>query len=222
MAFGFACGPCAVSDPATDTVKVSFPSPDAAEDKENVARSGNLETKAAEERAAAKRKAEESERNRLAEAAAEARRQEAEAAARRAAEKQAAAARAAQEEAEAEAQRQAAIQAALEAEEADRQQAEAADFAAKAEADRKVHEFLKTHGFKDDVNAKKSTLFKSKYPLHVAVKEQDPEMVKLLVLAGADKSLKNSSGNTPMQKAQQYTKAKKDSTSREVLLALDC
>jgi flagellar biosynthesis GTPase FlhF len=222
MAFGFACNPCSVSDPATDTVKVSFPSPDAAEDKENVARSGNLETKAAEERAAAKRKAEESERNRLAEAAAEARRQEAEAAARRAAEKQAAAARAAQEEAEAEAQRQAAIQAALEAEEADRQQAEAADLAAKAEADRKVHEFLKTHGFKDDVNAKKSTLFKSKYPLHVAVKEQDPEMVKLLVLAGADKSLKNSSGNTPMQKAQQYTKAKKDSTSREVLLALDC
>ena len=29
------------------------------------------------------------------------------------------------------------------------------------------------------------------------LKEQDPEMVKLLVLAGADKSLKNSSGNTP-------------------------
>merc|ERR1712061_54357 len=77
---------------------------------------------------------------------------------------------------------------------------------ANAEADRKVNEFLKSRGFTCDVNMKKSSMRKYKYPLHIAVKEQDAEMVKLLLLAGADKSLKTSSGNTPVQKAEQYSK----------------
>merc|ERR1739848_300951 len=94
---------------------------------------------------------------------------------------------------------------------------------AKAEADKKVSEFLKSHGFKADVNSKKSSMLKYKYPLHIAVKEQDAEIVELLLLAGADKSLKNSSGYTPAQKAEQYSKHKKgDATSTEVCRLLGC
>merc|ERR1711972_1210011 len=88
---------------------------------------------------------------------------------------------------------------------------EAADRVAKAECDRKVSEFLKSRGFKGDVNSRKSSMLKYQFPLHVAVKEQDAEMVKLLILVGADKSLKNSSGYTPVQKADQYSKRKKGS-----------
>merc|ERR1711972_407305 len=100
---------------------------------------------------------------------------------------------------------------------------EAADRVAKAECDRKVSEFLKSHGCKGDVNSKKSSVLKYKFPLHMAVKEQDAEIVKLLILAGADKSLKNSSGYTPAQKAEQYSKHKKgDVVSTEVLRALVC
>jgi len=176
------------------------------------------------DQAAAKLKAEEAEKARQAEA----RRQAIEAAARRAAEEQAAAAAAAakelarREEDEAEAAEFAAAQqAALEAEAAElaREQELAAR---KASEQQQITEFLKKHGFKEDVNAKKSSLFKSKYPLHIAVKEQDPEMVKLLLSAGADKSLKNSSGYTAAQKAEQYCKSKKDDASREVALALGC
>merc|ERR1712125_201975 len=111
------------------------------------------------------------------------------------------------------------------AEEVARQEAE---LKTKAEADQKVSEFLKSHGFKGDVNSKKRSMLKSRYPLHVAVKEQNAEMVKLLLSAGADKSLKNSSGYTPAQKAeqyylQQYSKQKKgDAKSTEVLRALGC
>merc|ERR1712232_132143 len=96
---------------------------------------------------------------------------------------------------------------------------------AKADADRKVSDFLKSHGFKGDVNSKKSSMLKSRYPLHVAVKEQDAEMVTLLLSAGADKSLKNSSGYTPVQKAEQYSKQKKGDarpTNWAVLRALGC
>jgi hypothetical protein len=91
----------------------------------------------------------------------------------------------------------------------------------KAEDEQKVNEFLRSRGFKGGVNSKKSSMRKFRYPLHFAVKEQDAEMVKLLLLAGADKSLKNSSGNLPAQKAFQYSKQKKgDAASMEVLRAL--
>ena len=83
----------------------------------------------------------------------------------------------------------------------------------------KVHEFLKSHGFEGGVNAKKRSMLKSRYPLHIAVKAQDAEMVKLLLLAGADKSLKDSTGYTPAQKAEQYSRHKKSSLDvlRELL-----
>merc|ERR1712083_237535 len=92
----------------------------------------------------------------------------------------------------------------------------AAELKAKAEAGKKVSEFLKSHGFKDDANSRKSSMLKSWYPLHVAVKEQDAEMVKLLLSAGADRFLKNSSGYTPAQKAEQYSKQKKGDDAKLV------
>jgi len=151
------------------------------------------------------------------EAEAERQRAEAEAIAARAAARAEVAAREESERHEEEQRRLAAQQA---AEEAARQEAEVK---AKADADRKVSEFLKSRGFKGDVNSKKSSMLKSKYPLHVAVKEQDAEMVKLLLSAGADKSLKNSSGYTPVQKAEQYSKQKKgDAKATEVLRQLGC
>merc|ERR1712232_977765 len=96
---------------------------------------------------------------------------------------------------------------------------------AKAASDRKVGDFLKSHGFKSDVNSKKSSMLKSKYPLHVAVKEQNVQMVRLLLAAGADKSLKNSSGHTPVQKAEQYSQKSKGGwmpTDWAMLRALGC
>jgi len=116
---------------------------------------------------------------------------------------------------EAEAERQKAEAEAASREEAERQ----------AEADKKVSAFLQSHGFKGDVNSKKSSMLKARYPLHVAVKEQDAEMIKLLLCAGADKSLKNSSGYTPAQKAEKYSKQMKgDARPRNwaVLRALGC
>jgi len=107
------------------------------------------------------------------------------------------------------------------------EQAAAERGARRVERFRKVNEFLKMHGFKGDVNSKKSySMFKKyKYPLHVAVKEQDVEMVQLLLLEGADQSMKNSSGYTPAEKAEQYRKQNRKpymNVSTEVLLALTC
>jgi len=89
------------------------------------------------------------------------------------------------------------------------------------EDDEMVSEYLLSHGFKGGVNEKKKSLLKYQYPLHVAVKEQNPDMVKLLVERGADKSLKNSSGRTATDKAEEYSKKKKgDGTSTSVVHAL--
>jgi hypothetical protein len=93
----------------------------------------------------------------------------------------------------------------------------------------KINQFLKKHGFQGDVNTKKSFVFKFTYPLHVAVKEQDLKMVRLLILAGADTSMTNSSGCTPAQKAWKYhangmdhseSSLRKDKVSEKIICAL--
>lgn len=89
----------------------------------------------------------------------------------------------------------------------------------------KVKRFLEKHGFKEgDANACKSSWFKFNYPLHVAVKQQDATMVRLLMLAGADRTLRNSSGFNPVDKAWKYRRQTQDMTcivnSIKVLLAL--
>merc|ERR1711879_59241 len=65
-----------------------------------------------------------------------------------------------------------------------------------------VESFLREHGY-SDVNAKRRCgLFKTKYALHSAVKENDRDVVRGLLNSGADPRLKNSKGQTPLQLAQ--------------------
>jgi len=115
-------------------------------------------------------------------------------------------------------------QAALARAEADAEAArQVAERAAKAEAENMVSEFLTSHCSKGTVNSKSRCMFQYRYPLHVAVKQQDAEMVTLLLAAGADKSLKNSSGETPAQKAEKYCNQKEcDEASLDVFWALGC
>eukprot|EP00929_Paragymnodinium_shiwhaense_P119700 TRINITY_DN91592_c0_g1_i1.p1 TRINITY_DN91592_c0_g1~~TRINITY_DN91592_c0_g1_i1.p1 ORF type:complete len:418 (-),score=135.53 TRINITY_DN91592_c0_g1_i1:457-1710(-) len=90
------------------------------------------------------------------------------------------------------------------------QQAAALSVAAEAEARHLVKEqvepFLKAHGYSDVNAAKRTWLGRTKYPLHSAVKENDPEILKLLLQAGADPMVKDSSGSTAAELAEQTGK----------------
>lgn len=65
----------------------------------------------------------------------------------------------------------------------------------------KVDAFLKRNKF-SDVHNPKSSFFKASYPLHCAVSKNDPDMVQLLLAAGASPFDKNSAGLTPLALAQ--------------------
>jgi len=65
----------------------------------------------------------------------------------------------------------------------------------------KVLSFLLRHGY-ESVNSKKRRLLKSSYPLHRAVKRNDPEMIQLLLTWGADSTQVDSSKRTPLEYAQ--------------------
>jgi hypothetical protein len=65
----------------------------------------------------------------------------------------------------------------------------------------KLGTFLKEHGF-SGANAKRHFMFRSfEYPLHAAVTKVEPETIRVLIAAGADPELTNSSGRTPAQLA---------------------
>eukprot|EP00928_Gymnodinium_smaydae_P025906 TRINITY_DN204_c0_g3_i1.p1 TRINITY_DN204_c0_g3~~TRINITY_DN204_c0_g3_i1.p1 ORF type:complete len:247 (-),score=89.56 TRINITY_DN204_c0_g3_i1:316-990(-) len=221
----FACRACTSSDPVTDTVKVNFAAA-IAEDKENcdtqnMSAEVQLEKEAAEERrrqeeaAAAKAEeerlqaelaaAKEEEQKRLErERLEEQQRLEAAEAERVAAEAEEAARRQEQEKiarVRAEMERQ---------EEAQRKEQEKADSA-------KLQAFLKQHGYKD-ATTKRTKMFKSKYPLHSAVKLNDASIVKLLLAQGADPTAKNSAGQTPASLAQSL---QKDGSHMQVLAQLE-
>merc|ERR1712032_444187 len=71
-----------------------------------------------------------------------------------------------------------------------------------AEKAKKIKDFLAHHGYAS-VNTKRKTKFgRCKFPLHTAVKH-DPEIVPLLLEAGADPSNVNSAGKTPHEYAKQ-------------------
>merc|ERR1712232_15690 len=81
----------------------------------------------------------------------------------------------------------------------------------------KLDTFLKQHGY-SGANAKRTKMFKTKYPLHTAVKINDPDLVRILLAAGADGGAKNSAGLTPAQLAK---KSDKQGSHSGLLLALD-
>lgn len=62
-------------------------------------------------------------------------------------------------------------------------------------------EFLASHGFKG-INSKKKRLLKSHYPLHVAVNQNNVDVVRVLLAMRADASLSNSAGQSPLRLAQ--------------------
>merc|ERR1719506_2067551 len=100
--------------------------------------------------------------------------------------------------------------------EAKERAAEEARLAKKARQDReKVATFLRAKGF-SSATAGRRRLLKTSYPLHAAVADNDPEMVQLLLKAGADPAQKNSSGVTPEQQA---LKLNKNSSHASVLAA---
>jgi len=74
-----------------------------------------------------------------------------------------------------------------------------------AEDKKQVDAFLWTNGFAD-MDSKKKSMFKSFYPLHVAVTQNNADMVQLLLAAGARPMLKNSAGLSPLQLAQKLDK----------------
>jgi len=63
-----------------------------------------------------------------------------------------------------------------------------------------VKPFLERAGFKS-VNSRRNWLWAS-YPLHLAVRENDPETVRLLIKAGADPKKADALGRTPHQLAE--------------------
>jgi hypothetical protein len=85
-----------------------------------------------------------------------------------------------------------------------------------AEIDTKLKEWLQKHGY-TDVNCRRKRLLKYKYPLHTAVKNNDVEMVQLLLQSGSCHSNTNSSGLTPKQLA---ARSDKDGTYAAIIAAL--
>uniref|UniRef100_A0A7S1F434 Uncharacterized protein n=1 Tax=Noctiluca scintillans TaxID=2966 RepID=A0A7S1F434_NOCSC len=78
--------------------------------------------------------------------------------------------------------------------------------------------FLEKHGFAG-VNNKKTDLRGWRYPLHVAVGERDVSAVRLLLKAGAQTSVKSTSGSTPLELARKpSTRGKPDGEDIVALL----
>jgi predicted NAD-dependent protein-ADP-ribosyltransferase YbiA (DUF1768 family) len=81
-------------------------------------------------------------------------------------------------------------------------------------AQKKMESWCKTHGYGDVHTAKTTMRGKKKYALHTAVKREDGETVKLLLLCGANKNAKDSKGETALQLAQKM----KPGRPRDVIL----
>lgn len=69
----------------------------------------------------------------------------------------------------------------------------------------KAQAYLAANRF-DDVNALRKSTWKAKRPLHSAIKAKDAEVVRCLLLAGADPTLTNSAGQTAWQVAKALNK----------------
>lgn len=80
-----------------------------------------------------------------------------------------------------------------------------------------VQSFLGSHGFKY-VNALIRKPIKKVRPLHVAVRKADSSLVASLIWSGADPSLKNGNGETPLELAR---KLNKGNTQKPVIAILE-
>mmetsp|Transcript_19341 Transcript_19341/g.53105 ORF Transcript_19341/g.53105 Transcript_19341/m.53105 type:complete len:218 (-) Transcript_19341:77-730(-) len=80
----------------------------------------------------------------------------------------------------------------------------------------KLDEFLAANGF-SSVNSKRRRLMCACYPLHVAVARNDPEMVRMLLQAGADATRTDSFRRTPWQVARRKNRR---GSHEQVLAAL--
>merc|ERR1712139_755457 len=74
-----------------------------------------------------------------------------------------------------------------------------------AKRTKQVDSFLIKHGF-FGVNSKKRCMFSFTYPLHVAAKDNDTEMIQLLLFRDADPKQLDSKGRTPLQVAAKKCK----------------
>mmetsp|Transcript_22931 Transcript_22931/g.52566 ORF Transcript_22931/g.52566 Transcript_22931/m.52566 type:complete len:221 (-) Transcript_22931:221-883(-) len=196
----FSCKACKPADPATATVKIDPAS--LAEDKENVAQNSQHQQEAALER---KQREEQQDPEQEERKAAEAHKAEEE---RRRLEQERleAAQREADElekcrEREAERQRLAAEERLQREEMEHREQEKQREEQAKADAEA-LSNFLTTKGYKEDVNGKRKTMMKHYHPLHDAVQMKDADLVRILLEARADPTLRSSSGKTALERAK--------------------
>lgn len=209
------CKVCSPSDPTADTVRVNAnlippESPTAQKPVDEEQREGGSEEEARRREQEEARL--EDERRQADEAEAERRRQEDERlrrekedAERQRREEAARAEKAAREE------RERAAEAARVKAEQERAAAAAEAAAAKAReevaaAQQAVNDFLKANGFKGIALPRKAFCGGSLYPLHAAVEENQPEIVKALLLCRADQGLKNSAKKTPLELAEKCNK----------------
>jgi len=70
--------------------------------------------------------------------------------------------------------------------------------------DATLRNFLTENGLNDVNDKKKGTFGHFSYPLHVAVKKNDAEIVRILLENKADKTLTSGSGKTALEKATKY------------------
>jgi hypothetical protein len=70
----------------------------------------------------------------------------------------------------------------------------------------KVNSWCKDNGYQNFSTPKKTFKGNTKYALHTAVKHESLEMVKMLLLCGAKKDVKDSKGQTPLQLSENMKK----------------
>jgi len=226
--FAAACKPCSVKDEAS-TVKVDMskleesnitPAPEAENERreEQDAQKRREEGEAQRLRQEKERKAAEEHKRRKEEeqAASETQRRENEERARRQREEE----EGQEQEAERLRQEKEREQTAAREQELEAERRRAAEEKAKEEAKlrEQLNAWLKKNGLAD-MNAKKKTMLPPShcYPLHMAVKQKDAQMVRTLVLFGADKKTPNSSGQTALDLAN---KSNKGNSHGEIIAAL--
>jgi len=83
-----------------------------------------------------------------------------------------------------------------------------------------VKPWLTRHGYRDANEPKQTFARHTKFPLHTAVKYKEVEIIKLLLLCGADKHAKDSKGRCPRDVAVQMKQEKGQCWRQEMMSML--